>query len=128
MVGDDSVAQRYEAAVGQIQTVAELRSSIDDGSAAPQVALDAYTTAVDSLLDLDAALASGSGVPELNATLTDSLTLSRAKEARALRSARIAGIADRRRRSAPATTRRWPTSRPMRHGSSPASRSPRTAP
>ena len=93
MVGDSSVAQRYEAAVGQIQTVAEMRSSIDEGNAAPEVPLDAYTTAVDSLLELDAALASGSGVPELNATLTDSLTLSRAKEARALRSARIAGIA-----------------------------------
>ncbi len=91
-VGDNSVAQRYEAAVGQIQTVAEMRSSIDEGNAAPEVPLDAYTTAVDSLLELDAALASGSGVPELNATLTDSLTLSRAKEARALRSARIAGI------------------------------------
>ncbi len=92
VVGDSSVAQRYEAAVGQIQTVAELRSSIDESNAAPEVALDAYTTAVDSLLELDAALASGSGVPELNATLTDSLTLSKAKEARALRSARIAAI------------------------------------
>ncbi len=93
VVGDRSVARRYEAAVGQIQTVAELRASIDDGNAAPEVALDAYTTAVDSLLELDAALASGSGVPELNATLTDNLTLARAKEARALRAARIAGMA-----------------------------------
>ncbi len=92
VVGDSNVAQRYEAAVGQIRTVAELRSSIDDSNAAPEVARDAYTTAVDSLLALDAALASGSGVPELNATLTDSLTLSKAKEARALRSARIAAI------------------------------------
>ena len=93
VVGDANVAQRYEAATGQIQTVAELRSSIDESNAAPGVALDAYTTAIDSLLELDGALASGSGVPELNATLTDSLTLSKAKEARALRSARIAGIA-----------------------------------
>jgi len=93
VVGDTSVAQRYEAAVGQVQTVAEMRSSIDEGNTAPEVPLDAYTTAVDSLLELDAALASGSGVPELTATLSDSLTLSKAKEARALRSARIAGIA-----------------------------------
>ena len=92
-VGDERVAQRLEAATGQIQTVAELRSSIDEGSAAPEVVLDAYTTAIDSLLGLDAALASRSGIAELSSTLTDSLTLAKAKEARALRSAQIAGIA-----------------------------------
>ena len=43
-----------------------LRSSIDDGSAAPEVVLDAYTTAIDSLLELEGALASRSGLPELS--------------------------------------------------------------
>ena len=92
-VGDESVAGRQDAAVGQFETVDDLRSSIDEGSAAPEVVLDAYTTAIDSLLELDAAIASRRGLPELSSTLTDSLTLSKAKEARALRSAQIAGIA-----------------------------------
>jgi signal transduction histidine kinase len=92
-VGDASVGQRYDAVLGQIQTIAELRGSIDDDSASPDVVLDAYTTAIDALLELDASLASRSGLPVLSATLGDTLTLSKAKEARALRSARIAGIA-----------------------------------
>jgi signal transduction histidine kinase len=91
-MGEGTIGQRYEAALGQMQTIADLRSSIDDGSATPEVALDAYSTAIDSLLELNASIASGSGLPELAATLSDTLTLSRAKEARALRSARIEGI------------------------------------
>ena len=92
-VGEVNVARRLDAAGGQMETIAAMRSSIDDGSAAPEVVLDAYTTAIDSLLELEGALVSRSGLPELSSTLTDSLTLSRAKEARALRSAEIAGIA-----------------------------------
>jgi signal transduction histidine kinase len=92
-VGEENVARRLDAAGGQMETVEGLRASIDDDSAAPEVVLDTYTTAVDSLLELEAALASRSGLPELSSTLTDSLTLSKAKEARALRSAEIAGIA-----------------------------------
>ena len=92
-VGEVNVARRLDAAGGQMETVAAMRSSIDDGSAAPEVVLDAYTTAIDSLLELEGALVSRSGLPELSSTLTDSLTLSRAKEARALRSAEIASIA-----------------------------------
>jgi signal transduction histidine kinase len=92
-VGEVNVARRLDAAGGQMETVAAMRSSIDDGSAAPEVVLDAYTTAIDSLLELEAALVSRSGLPELSSTLTDSLTLSKAKEARALRSAEIASIA-----------------------------------
>ena len=92
-VGEENVARRLDAAGGQMETVEGLRASIDDGSAAPEVVLDTYTTAIDSLLELEAALASRSGLPELSSTLTDSLTLSKAKEARAMRSAEIAGIA-----------------------------------
>jgi signal transduction histidine kinase len=92
-VGDASVAQRFEAVAGQIQTIADLRGSIDEGSAAPDVVLDAYTTAIDAVLELNASLVSRSGLPELSTTLSDTLTLSRAKEARALRSARVMAIA-----------------------------------
>ena len=90
--GESGVARRYEAAVGQIDTIAGLRPSIDSGSADPVVAVDAYTTAIESLIEVEASLASRSGLPELSATLGDSLVLARAKEARALRSAEIAGI------------------------------------
>ncbi len=86
------VGQRLDAAARQLTTIHDLRASIDDGNAAPDVVIEAYDNAVDGFLELEASIASSGGIPELTATLSDSLTLARAKEARAQRSARIATI------------------------------------
>ncbi|HYF45758.1 MAG TPA: nitrate- and nitrite sensing domain-containing protein, partial [Acidimicrobiales bacterium] len=93
-IGNADVGQRHEAAVASVQQVTDLRPSIDEGSTDDlQLVTDTYTTAVDTLFELEGSLASSSGIPELTATLTDSLTLAKAKEARALRDARIAAVA-----------------------------------
>jgi signal transduction histidine kinase len=87
------VEGRIQAVAGQIQTIGDLRASIDEGNATPDITYGAYTDAIDSVIDLDATLASRSGIPELSVALTDVLTLSRAKEARAALVAQVAGIA-----------------------------------
>jgi signal transduction histidine kinase len=90
-----AAARRYDAVAGTIQTIKDLRPSIDEGNADAGLTLDAYSEAIDGLLELDAALASRSGVPELAVSLTDTVSLSKAKEARALIDARVAAIATR---------------------------------
>jgi len=93
-VSNPDVRQRHEAAVASVRQAADLRTSIDAGSTDDlDLVTDTYTTAIDTLFELEGSLASSSGIPELTATLTDSLTLAKAKEARALRDARIAAIA-----------------------------------
>ena len=94
-VGEDAtVASRFEAAIASTQQVVDIRPSIDDGSTDDvALVLDTYTSAVEAMIELESSLSTHSGQPELTVTLSDSVTLGRAKEARALRQALIADIA-----------------------------------